>query len=1332
MPVLGRARLDVCRVNAFRLGHFDVIVKMTVGGTLRHSTITKSSLVIRDVRGAAPNTASFDTGINPGWTPTRGQAVVIGLGSISNVVFGGQIETVAQTYEGILTNLVYRVTCTDYTRLLNRRKVWTTIDGVDAAQAVLDLLSTYTSGFSSDTTKIKGGLGTVSDLVFAGADVTDVLDAIAQQVGAIWFVDYTRRVHLEVVSTDVAPHPVTESGVHGARDATYVRQLRQARTRIYVMGASSRVSVPVSVGATILPVEDIARFVEGDTAVIGPDVITYTGTSAGTDDTAALVAGTPQALTAPSVALGRSASTVAVSSMTRSGSTVTVTTGAAHGFSTGLPVKIAGADQNDYNGTFAIATVPTTTTFTFAVAGSPTTPATGATITAQKVAGGGVIGIVSYKATAIVARASGSSTRNFETDAGTASGTATGATLSPPAAVTAAEAHSASTVAIDSITRSNGTATVTTSAAHGYAAGMQVLIAGAAETPYNGVFTIQTVGSTTTFTYRVSGAPATPATGTITAQSMTSGPLVGAYRYALAHKSARGETLRSAEVSVTATEVAAPGALTADFTTTASGNTVTASSLTRSSDVATFNTMAAHGLVPGMRVRVSGAAETAYNGIVTVATVVDGDSFTYAVSGAPSTPATGTILVHRMDVGVEPGARTYKAAYETASGGLTALGTASSTVTITPVADAGTPTATASTTTDGGLPPGTYLYGATFVTAEGETFLLGGDSEAVSAVTAPGTATLAETTGGNLTLLTTYNYKIAYYTAGGEVLSASAAQISLTGSNNAVSLSSIPTSADGRVVGRKIYRSTGVTNIYQLVATIGDNTATTHTDLIADANLTTLAPTSDTTGGQIALSSIPTSTDSRVIARNLWRTRAGGIEFYLLGTLNNNTDTFFTDTLPDASLGAGAPSRNSTGGQIGLSSIPVSSDARVRRRRLYRTKAGGTEYFLLRTIDDNTTTALTDNIPDTSLTDSAPAEAQDAGAAIKLTGLEVSSDPRVTGRAIYRTVAGGTEFRYVASIDNVVTTFTDTTPDAQLGATSPPTNTFGGDAVIVSSIPLGPAGTVARKIYRTEAGGSVYKYAGTIGDALTTTYTDFKADADLGDPAPAASQLGPVAGDTTLRVSDLSKFNANGGWAIVSGQPIRYTARSAASGEGTITGIPASGVGAILVDIATDEAVVNSGYLTGVSGLDTAVEAGTAIRLRVMRENTAAQTALATLEGGDGIHEHTIDAGDLATVAECEHAGDRELDDFDAGEDSFTYVTRDPNLGSNRTLTINIGAPLSISESMTIQDVSWTGFEEAYETVNGARIPIFPKATVTAGRTRLTLDDLLRMVQTVR
>jgi len=74
------------------------------------------------------------------------------------------------------------------------------------------------------------------------------------------------------------------------------------------------------------------------------------------------------------------------------------------------------------------------------------------------------------------------------------------------------------------------------------------------------------------------------------------------------------------------------------------GTTVT---ITRSGSVATV-AHTAHGFEVGERVKISGASETEYNGVFVIATAAT-NSYTYAVSGSPATPATGTIKDRRYD-----------------------------------------------------------------------------------------------------------------------------------------------------------------------------------------------------------------------------------------------------------------------------------------------------------------------------------------------------------------------------------------------------------------------------------------------------------------------------------------------------------------------------------------------------------------------------------------------------------------------------------------------------------------------------------------------------------
>lgn len=81
-------------------------------------------------------------------------------------------------------------------------------------------------------------------------------------------------------------------------------------------------------------------------------------------------------------------------------------------------------------------------------------------------------------------------------------------------ATTALGTISAQSINVSSITRSGTIATLTTPSNHNLATGVSVTVSGADQTEYN-VTAVITVISETTFTYTVSGSPATPATGTM-------------------------------------------------------------------------------------------------------------------------------------------------------------------------------------------------------------------------------------------------------------------------------------------------------------------------------------------------------------------------------------------------------------------------------------------------------------------------------------------------------------------------------------------------------------------------------------------------------------------------------------------------------------------------------------------------------------------------------------------------------------------------------------------------------------------------------------------------
>jgi uncharacterized phage protein gp47/JayE len=118
-----------------------------------------------------------------------------------------------------------------------------------------------------------------------------------------------------------------------------------------------------------------------DAATKASGSVTFEGTATTSIPSATLVQkndGTQYATTAAGTI---SSQTVTISTLTRVGSTATATTASAHNLASGTTLdSISGATETEYNVTSPVITVTSATTFTYAVIGTPSTPATGSPV----------------------------------------------------------------------------------------------------------------------------------------------------------------------------------------------------------------------------------------------------------------------------------------------------------------------------------------------------------------------------------------------------------------------------------------------------------------------------------------------------------------------------------------------------------------------------------------------------------------------------------------------------------------------------------------------------------------------------------------------------------------------------------------------------------------------------------------------------------------------------------------------------------------------------------------------------------------------------------------
>lgn len=154
-------------------------------------------------------------------------------------------------------------------------------------------------------------------------------------------------------------------------------------------------------------------------------------------------------------------------------------------------------------------------------------------------------------------------------------------------------------------------------------------------------------------------------------------------------------------------------------------------------------------------------------------------------------------------------------------------------------------------------------------------------------------------------------------------------------------------------------------------------------------------------------------------------------------------------------------------------------------------------------------------------------------------------------------------------------------------------------------------------------------------------------------------------GAVTIPVNECAQYSATGGSVISPGGDIvTYSSRGPASGPGTLTGVPASGVGSVQHPLLQ----------------------GDTLAVWVVVNDLAAQAALAALEGGDGIHEDYLSVSG-GTIAMCTQAGTATLAAYKNVDIRGSCVSYDKQMRSGKLLQIKLPAR-NLNVTVTVQRVT--------------------------------------------
>jgi len=343
-----------------------------------------------------------------------------------------------------------------------------------------------------------------------------------------------------------------------------------------------------------------------------------------------------------------------------------------------------------------------------------------------------------------------------------------------------------------------------------------------------------------------------------------------------------------------------------------------------------------------------------------------------------------------------------------------------------------------------------------------------------------------------------------------------------------------------------------------------------------------------------------------------------------------------------------------------------------------------------------------------------------------------TADPAATYIHLWRSI-NGAGFRKVATTMPAQVFYQwYVGPDSSgtTGETPPVANPFipAKTQVTISGVPLGPAGTTAREIYRTTVNGSQLKLQQTIGNnSATTGLQDPTPDGSLGANAPTSDTSGLVAtsgqinaGSTSILTAGAGFARPGGGWLAVPGSDaVRYTGVSG----NTLTGVPASGPGALTNTIRYGANLVALPVLTGVTGVFYPIPRGTPINLWVTRNDVAGQSDQIVIDDlndrvlVDGIYEGPIIVDERRGLLSLTALCDATLALFAKPIQTVRYATRDTKTKSGKPVTVNLASP-PITADLVIQAVLITEIDIAPG--------LAPKFEVTASSMRFSLDSLLR------
>lgn len=223
---------------------------------------------------------TFDFRIT-GAPPVAGQPISITVNT--NLIFNGYIDHTSYSFvgKGVTANLQTHCTAMDDAFRLDQLRPFGTFAAVSATTVVTTIVGTYGSGIT--TTNVAASLAAVTITLDGTQTMSAALSAIAALIGGYWYVE-NGDLHFFITEASASPDTINDANPP-LQDTpiTMSTDISQLRTRVYGKGGGSSLTTDVASGVTSLPIGDISVFnTGGGKALVGSDIVTYTGTQVDT------------------------------------------------------------------------------------------------------------------------------------------------------------------------------------------------------------------------------------------------------------------------------------------------------------------------------------------------------------------------------------------------------------------------------------------------------------------------------------------------------------------------------------------------------------------------------------------------------------------------------------------------------------------------------------------------------------------------------------------------------------------------------------------------------------------------------------------------------------------------------------------------------------------------------------------------------------------------------------------------------------------------------------------------------------------------------------------